>query len=283
MIISKLQFQEGMSQSERALSNYILENADEVVNMNIRELAARSYSSSSTIIRLCKKVGRKGFTDFKVKLASELTVDSKLNYLVDVNVPFEAEDSFEKIADKIARISIDSISETQQAFHYARLENIVRFLLKCSKINLFGEGDSLSAAFEFKNKMLRINKYVYIENSYSEQAYQAANADHTQAALIISHSGESEGMIHIAEILKKRNVPIILITSEGDSSLCREATYLVRTGTKEKRSMMSKLTTYGSQTAVHYILDCIFSFVYVKDYYNNLNRALKNETFLHSN
>lgn len=282
MIISKLQFQEAMSQSERALSNYILDHADKVINMNIRELAAYSYSSPSTIIRLCKKVGLKGFTDFKVKLASELTVDSKLNYLVDVNVPFEAEDSFEKIADKIAKISIDSILETQQEFHYARMENIVRCLLKCSKINLFGEGDSLCAAYEFKNKMLRINKYVYIEDGNSEQSYQAVNADQTQAALIISHSGENESMVHIAKILKNRSVPIILITSEGDSSLCQAASYIVRTGTKEKRSMVSKLTTYGSQTAVHYILDCIFSFVYTKDYYNNLERALKNETFLSS-
>ena len=54
----------------------------------------------------------------------------------------------------------------------------------------------------------------------------------------------------------------------------------VRTGTKEKRSLLQKLTTYSSQTAVHYVLDCLFSFIYVKNYYENRDTAMQNEKYL---
>lgn len=282
MIISKLQYQENMSGSEQALAGYILEYADKVVDLNIRDLASSANSSTSTITRLCRKLGVKGYTDFKVKLASELSAGSIFPYLVDVNVPFEPDHSLEDIAEKIARISIDSIIDTQKSFQYARMENIVRCMLKCTRTNVFGEGDSLSAANEFKNKMLRIKKYVHIEMGYAEQMYQAVNSDRTQAAVVISHSGENENMIHIVKALVKQQAPVILITSEGESTLCGMASYIIRTGAKEKRNMISKLTTYGSQTAVHYILDCLFSFIYKKDYYENLNRALKNEEYIHS-
>ena len=163
MIIGKLQYNNSFSEVERELAQYILEHPESVVEMNIRQLALVSYSSPATITRLCRKIGAKGFTDFKVKLSGELHSQEKLNYLVDVNVPFQPEDSMEEIAKKLAGISLDSIRSTRESFHYGRMENIVRCIMKSSVVDVYGEGDSLYAAFEFKNKMMRIRRQVRIE------------------------------------------------------------------------------------------------------------------------
>lgn len=280
MIIGKLQYNNSFSEVEKELAQYILEHPETVVEMNIRQLAQASFSSPATITRLCRKIGAKGFTDFKVKLSGELHSQETLNYLIDVNVPFQPEDSMEEIAKKLAEISLDSIRSTRESFHYGRMENIVRCIMKSSVVDVYGEGDSLYAAFEFKNKMMRIRRQVRIEMGGTQQSYQAINSDPSHCAILISHSGESRNVIRVAKALKKRMVPTILITSEGESTLCTYASYIVRTGTKEKRSLVQKLTTYSSQTAVHYILDCLFSFIYVKDYYENWNTALQNEKYL---
>lgn len=277
MIIGNLQCADGFSKMEASLAKYMLEHAEEVVTMNIRDLAKVSFSSTSTITRLCRKIGAKGFADFKVKLSGELSSKDQLNYLVDVNVPFDDGDSLAKIADRIAKISIDSIRETQKAFQYTRMKNIINCILKSETIDIYGEGDSLFASYEFKNKMMRIRKKVRIEAGYAEQVYQAINSTKDNCAIIISHSGENGRVVKVANILKRQRVPIILLTSEGNSTLCQAASYIVHTGTKEKRNLSAKLTTYGSQTAVHYILDCIFSFVYARDYQKNLNTAIQSE------
>lgn len=282
MIIGNLQCADDFSEAEMGLAKYILEHAEAVVTLNIRELAKASFSSTSTITRLCRKIGAKGFADFKVKLSGELSSKDQLNYLVDVNVPFDDGDSLEKIADRISKISRDSIKETQKAFHYTRMKNIIQCILKSETVDIYGEGDSLFASYEFKNKMMRIRKKVRIELGYAEQVYQAINSSPDSCAIIISHSGENRRVVKIAKILKRQRVPMILITSEGDSTLSQMASYIVNTGTKEQRSLSAKLTTYGSQTAVHYILDCIFSFVYAKDYQKNLNTAIQSETIFSS-
>lgn len=90
----------------------------------------------------------------------------------------------------------------------------------------------------------------------------------------------SKGMLKVAKVLKKKRVPIVIITADPDAVISKMASYVIQTGTKEKKDMISKLSLYGSQLAVHYILDCLFSFIYSKDYYENLCRSMDNENLL---
>lgn len=119
-------------------------------------------------MRVCKKAGAKGFAEFKVLLAGELQKENQLNHTLDVNVPFEEGNSYEVIAGKLANIFRDSISEANSVMRYPLMENVVRCLLKCSSIDIYGECDSLLAAYEFRSKMLRIRKNVRIEQGYAE-------------------------------------------------------------------------------------------------------------------
>lgn len=70
-------------------------------------------------------------------------------------------------------------------------------------VDVYGEGDSLYAAFEFKNKMMRIRRQVRIEMGVTQQSYQAINSDPNHCAILISHSGESRNVIRVAKALKK--------------------------------------------------------------------------------
>lgn len=280
MIFEKLRQNKDFSEVERSLAAYILKCPEETVRMNIRELAEKSYASPSTITRFCRKLGVKGYADFKVRLSGEITSNEKQTKQIDVNIPFSPGDSMEKIAKTIADISIESIQSTRNGLQYARMENIVRCMMKSSMIDIYGEGDSLYAAFEFKNKMLWIRKHVRIEMGVTQQSYQALDSDERHCAVLISYSGENKNVIRIAKILHKRRVPIVLITSVESSSLCKYASYIVHTGAQEHPQLVSKLTTYGSQTAVHYILDILFSFIYAKNYEENRKTAVENELYL---
>ena len=61
-----------MFQAEKKVADYILKHPEEVVELNIAELAKRSETSDATVIRMCRHVGYSGFYQMKISLASEL-------------------------------------------------------------------------------------------------------------------------------------------------------------------------------------------------------------------
>lgn len=55
MLLTKLSDHSNFSERETFVAEYVLEHGNSVCNMTIQELAKVTYSSPSTIMRLCKK------------------------------------------------------------------------------------------------------------------------------------------------------------------------------------------------------------------------------------
>jgi len=269
-----------LTNSEKSLAAYIVEHSHEVMRMNIRELASASFTSTATITRFCKKIGTGSFADFKMKLWADLQEREYKDPVPSVDIPYSENDTMEQIARKIERISIDSIQNSRKALDFQILEHISTVISKAPVIHCFGEGDSLLSVYDFKSKMMRINKRIEFETDFAAQAHQAMNAASAHCAVIISHSGRKRNPIAIAKLLKLQQVPIIVITSEPFSTLAEMGTWRIFTGVAEKERLMDKLTTYSSQVAVHYILDCLFSFVYALNYRENRNYTQYNEKMI---
>lgn len=269
-----------LTNSEKSLAGYIMEHSHAVMRMNIRELAVASFTSTATITRFCKKIGTESFADFKMKLWAELQERDSGEPVPSVDIPYSENDTMEQISRKIERISIESIQNTRKSLDYQSLEPITQAILRAPVVHCFGEGDSLLSVYDFKSKMMRINKRIEFETDFAAQAHQAMNAEPAHCAIIISHSGRKRNPIAIAKLLRLHQVPVIVITSEPFSALAEMATWRIFTGVAEKERLMDKLTTYTSQVAVHYILDCLFSFVYSLNYRENRDYTLYNEKMI---
>lgn len=281
MILKKLQKAEDFSELEEGLARYILAHKKDISYMSIRELADASYTSTSTVLRLCRKVGVAGFTEFRLRWNTEVKDDIQYGDEVDENVPFQLSDSFTDISDHIANIYMRGIQETLALMDYQKLKRIVMQMETCQYIDIYGEGSSLSSAYEFRNKMLRLGRPVRIEEGHTAQQYQALNSDANNYAIIISHSGENSDTNEIAKILEYRNIPMLAITSDSNSTLARLANELIYTGSDENKSLITKLETFSSHTSTHFILDCLYCFLYVKNYELNNQKTKENEQLLY--
>ena len=71
-LFQKLKESQKFTHNEQAVIDFILNNPQEVINLSVDELAKVTYTSPSCIVRLTKKLGVKGYSDFKIKFASEL-------------------------------------------------------------------------------------------------------------------------------------------------------------------------------------------------------------------
>ena len=58
-IMTQLEFELDFSHSEKEIAHYILNEGEKVLNLSIKELAKKTYTSPATIVRLCHKLGLK--------------------------------------------------------------------------------------------------------------------------------------------------------------------------------------------------------------------------------
>lgn len=279
MLIHKLKKQEDFSSSEKEVANYILEHPKEIINMSIREIAKETYSSPTTILRLCRKIGMNGFQEFRIAFNTEMSSEI-FNSEVNEDIPFYDEDSITSIANNIATINIRGIQDTLSNFDFDLMNEIIKLFRKGAYIDIYGDGSSLLSASEFRLKMLRLGINVHIEENFSNQCYQAVNSNIHHVAILISHSGESLNVTKILKILKKKNTKCIAITSDKNSTIAKQSDFVIQNGSYENLYLTKKLEMYSSHTAVHFILDCLYSFYYINNYAENLKKSKEKETLI---
>ena len=271
-IMTQLEFELEFSQSEKQIAKYILNNGDHVLSMSIQELATKTYTSPATIVRLCKKIGLEGYNDFKIKYSAELQYDLHRNDRLDINFPFSKEDSYPLITHKMATLYEEVISDTVKLIDFNELNKIVDLLYHHQIIDIYGAGNSLLAAMSFQHKMMRIGRDVNVKILHGEQVFVSYNSNPQKIALIISYSGETHEMIQIAQTLKEKKTPIIVLTSIGDNHLSHYADYLLHIGSREK--IFTKIAPFASQISMDYLLNIIFSCLFQKDYDQNIQTKI---------
>src|ERR1700691_6727353 len=62
----------GLRAAEQRVADFILKHPDELIYLTVTELAERTNTSESTVVRLCQKIGYKGYQEFKIVLARDL-------------------------------------------------------------------------------------------------------------------------------------------------------------------------------------------------------------------
>lgn len=271
-IITQLEFELEFSESEKEIARYILNHGDDVLSMSVKELAKNTYTSPATIVRLCKKIGLEGYNDFKIKYSAELQYDLHHSNRIDVNFPFEKKDTHPMICHKLASLSEEVIADTIKLIDFEQLEKIVDLLYQSHDIDIYGSGNSLLAAMSFQHKMMRIARNVNLKALHGEQVFLSYNSDEKRIAVIISYSGETHDLIQIAQILKEKKTPIIVLTSIGDNHLSHYADYILNIGSREK--IFTKIAPFASQVSMEYLLNVIFSCIFQKDYDQNIQNKI---------
>ena len=271
-IMTQLEFELEFSESEKEIARYILNHGDDVLSMSVKELAKNTYTSPATIVRLCKKIGLEGYNDFKIKYSAELQYDLHHSNRIDVNFPFEKKDTHPMICHKLASLSEEVIADTIKLIDFDQLEKIVDLLYQSHDIDIYGSGNSLLAAMSFQHKMMRIARNVNLKALHGEQVFLSYNSDEKRIAVIISYSGETHDLIQIAQILKEKKTPIIVLTSIGDNHLSNYADYILNIGSREK--IFTKIDPFASQVSMEYLLNVIFSCIFQKDYDQNIQNKI---------
>ncbi len=152
------------------------------------------------------------------------------------------------------------------------MEKAVNLLNQTQTIHLFAVSNNLLLAKEFAHQMSRIGKEVRIHHLQNEIYFSAYLASSNSCALIISYSGNTNELIQVAKLLTRKKIPIISITSLGENHLRRYAKYQLSLPIKEK--LYSKISTFATDTAIIFLLELLYSGIFVKDFDTHLKMKI---------
>lgn len=248
------EYKKDASPTEVAIIDFILKNAEETSQMTIYDLAEKTFSSPSTIIRLCKKTGYKGYKDFLKDLIYEQAVRS--NYKQKHIAELTKTDEVEEIINKVTHKNILSLEETEKLIDTDTIKTCVNKLFESEKLTIFGMGASLIVAKDAQLKFTRINKMSYVSEDWHTQLLMAKNMSERDVALVISYSGQTEEMITCTEVAKENGATIISITKTDESPINRLADYAIYVASNE---FSFRSGAMSSRIAQLNIIDILFT------------------------
>lgn len=271
-ILLKLREHNKLPDAESEVRDYILKNGNEVLKLSVQELAEKSYTSPATVIRLCKRMELKGFSELKIELASEIKAYEQMNINVIDNQTIKKTDSCDEIIDKITDASLKSIEETYISIDKKIVTEVAKKVMSCDTLDLYGIGASNVIAYDAGYKFMRIGKNIACLSLADRQRIQAINSDKKHFAIIISYSGETKEILEIAEILRTNGVSSVSVTSSAKNSLMDICDYNLFVSSRESNLRNGAIV---SRTSTLYMLDVLYMICISLDYENSMNNIKK--------
>ncbi|WP_407272436.1 MurR/RpiR family transcriptional regulator [Radiobacillus sp. PE A8.2] len=187
------------------LYKYIVNHADKVIFMRIRDLANETHVSTTTVLRFCRKCGFDGFAEFKVQLKMHLGKKESSNLI-------QTQTSFKEFIERTL---------TQE--HQEKMSLIASVLAQTNNIVFIGIGTSgILAEYgaRYFSGLKRFSLHIKdpffpIHASYLEES----------VVVVLSVSGESNSTISLTNKVKEKGATVVSITNHPDSTIAKLSDY----------------------------------------------------------
>nr|WP_318001061.1 MurR/RpiR family transcriptional regulator [uncultured Faecalibacillus sp.] len=246
---------------EWGIIEYIKRNIHHVTSMNIAELASVTYTSNASIIRTCRKLNCSGFKELKQKLVQEIENQKHVKQSVDFTVPFYSSESIVDIISHISNLYKESIDIINTGINPNILEKIIQTIYHANRMFIYSIGDSKVTAKSFINKLIKLNYFAISATDNHEELSISKSATSQDCALFISYSGGDINYLESFQILKRTGCKTMIITANKESRIAKECDYCILLPDMEENH---KIATFYSQLAFQYVLNIIYSLLYVK-------------------
>ncbi|TCT21752.1 RpiR family transcriptional regulator [Melghiribacillus thermohalophilus] len=210
-----------LTKSEQKVAEIVLEKMDQVMYFSVTDLADEADVGDTTVLRFCRKIGFKGYQEFKLAIAK------------DLGSPEENHETEEGMIKSIALNNVKAIEETVALNSEDKLETALNMMEKANSILFFGVGTSGLTALDAKNRFLRIGKRTEAVIDSHIQAMTAATLDKDDIVVGISVSGSTMDTIDSLKLAKESGASVIAITYHARSPITKVADLVLLSGGKE--------------------------------------------------
>lgn len=248
-----------LSAKEKKLGEFILNNRKEILSLTLKDLSLRAEVSEATVIRFARKLGCEGYSDFKLSLSANLSVDQYnensdliLNEILPSDTP-------ESVLKKLSAFIITSIQSTVDIVNPVELDKAIRMIRKANeknhKIYLSGSGASSTLVKQLQIKLMRLNiPVIYYEDAHL-QLESTLNMEKDDLLICFTTLGKSVQSHQFIDIANQKKAKIILITQFGNQELASKSTVTLFVSAVENNL---RLASHAALIVQSFIVDTIF-------------------------
>lgn len=269
-LLMKMRSVKDLSPSERHVVDYIFDNLHEVQNIGIVELSQKTFTSTSTVKRLCSKLGIDSYIDFRLQLSIDLKSYLKESILKEAAIPIKRHDSIADVIKKVSYFNAKSIIDSKDINDKQVFEKAVQMMTKANRIDFYGVGPSNLVAKDAALKCLRLGIDASAYDNELEMFIRAKGSNPDSLAFMISYTGETSDIIDVAKELLLRQIPTVSLTGLSDNSLIKLCTLNLFVDASEPAD---RLGAMYSRTSTLNVIDILFTAFINTDYDKYMSKA----------
>jgi RpiR family transcriptional regulator, carbohydrate utilization regulator len=233
---------------ERLIAEYVLQDPERTLSSSIGELRRGSGASVGSIIGFCRSLGVKGFADFKITLARELSQSG-------LPGSQKAGQEDKSILQNVFEFQIQSLKETLQLNSAEEMEKVARTLELARRIEFFSIGMSYPVAYTACNKLKLIGLRAAAECDSHLQLINATQLRKGDVAFGISCSGSTTETVRCMEIARQAKATTLCLTNCMKSPIVAQADMVIYATPSEVKYFQAPLASRITQLA---LVDALF-------------------------
>ena len=255
-----------LSEAERRVAEWILAQPEQVMHLSMANLAERCGVSDTTVLRCCRSLGYRGYTDLKVSLIQTLASPVEI-----IHGDVQPADDPATVVEKVFRANMQALQDTLQVLDREALARAVDLLSHARHVLIVGVGTSGPLVHDLYNKLMRLGLPCRCETDSYLQLMAAALLGPGDVVVAISQSGASADPVLTLQEAKKHGASTICITGNARAPLTTYADATLLSVSREIRP-----EAMASRVAQATLIDALYVILALR----NLERAVANEQLL---
>jgi len=220
MILSQIQNTLGsLTEAESRVAALVLASPRMIPGITAAQAAEKSGVAPSAVIRFCKAMGLKGFSELKILLSRELGAAEASQEVPNV----EEGEGTEPVVRRVFASGMQTLKKTVDMLDFERVEAMAQALSQARRIYLFGVGTSSVVAADAQYRFAQLGLSAACCTDILFMNVTAVNLGKEDAVLCISHSGRTKAVVDAMRHARDAGATTLSITSFQDSPLFRES------------------------------------------------------------
>jgi DNA-binding MurR/RpiR family transcriptional regulator len=233
---------------ERLIAQYVLDDPERILSSSIADLRRGSGASVGSIIGFCRSLGVKGFADFKITLARELSQG-------ELSASQKAGRENASVFQNVFEFQSQNLRETLQLNSADELEKVARALELARRIEFFSIGMSYPVAYTASAKLKLIGLRTAAECDSHLQMINATQLRKGDVAFGISCSGSTTETVRCLEIARQGRATTLCMTNCMKSPITAQADMVLYATPSEIKYFQAPLASRITQLA---LVDALF-------------------------
>lgn len=206
-----------LSPAEQRVAELVLSQPRSVLNDPIHDIAQAAQVSQPTVIRFCRSVGCKGLSDFKLRLASGLSVSVPITHS-----QVTLEDSVLELGSKVLGNTANAVLQLRNELQRESIDKAIELVKAARRVEIFAVGNYASVALDAQMKFLRLGIPCGVHTNPHTQKLVSKLVDRDTAALIISSGGNLPELMSLQQVISEQGASVVAITA-NQSLLAKKA------------------------------------------------------------